>query len=49
MFSALVRGRMLFQICFVSYFDGDLKQFLSLVLCFALKFYILSKRKIISY
>jgi len=37
----------LFHKLFVSYSDGNLKQILDLGLCFALKFYILSKKKII--
>lgn len=40
---------MLFQINFVSYSDSNLKHILDLILCFALRFYILSKKKIISY
>lgn len=36
---------MFFEIPFVSYFDGNLKQILDFVLCFAVKFYILSKEK----
>lgn len=36
---------MFFKIPFMSYSDGNLKQILDLVLCFAVKFYILLKEK----
>lgn len=39
---------MFFEIPFVSYFNGNLKQILDLVLCFAVKFPIFSNKKIIS-
>lgn len=34
---------MFFEILFVPYSDGNLKQILDFVLCFAVKFYMLSK------